>query len=367
MSQHAQRTRPALTVGTLPPTLSTIAAGAALLGVLGAGLAAFAWTGSTLRTVTDETPSDQKVTFSYTAEVPRTAAYDGTTVRSPDPVFRTLADSVDVSYAYQGEPGSVAVVADLTTTSGWHSTLQLTEPTSFDGDSYEGTVSLDLPALEQRAQEAADVIGVPADQVTVTVRPRFVTDSGATFAADLPLTLSTTQLALADASALTVTDSGTVETTTTAPRMLGMLGHELPVATARTASVVLLALAALVAALVASLARIGAPISEGAAIRRRHANILVQVEPMPMPTGRPIIDVNEFATLVKLAERYGLLVLHWSRSNVETFVVPDESTTYRYRAAAEPTSGVADELSQTRESPDQADHAPSRPGSQARG
>lgn len=49
--------------------------------------------------------------------------------------------------------------------------------------------------------------------------------------------------------------------------------------------------------------------------------------------------------LVKLAERYRLLVLHWSRSNVETFVVQDESTTYRYRAAAEPTGGDVDERS----------------------
>jgi len=39
----------------------------------------------------------------------------------------------------------------------------------------------------------------------------------------------------------------------------------------------------------------------------------------------------DFATLAKLAERYQLLVLHWSRSDVETFVVQDQATTYRYR------------------------------------
>lgn len=55
--------------------------------------------------------------------------------------------------------------------------------------------------------------------------------------------------------------------------------------------------------------------------------------------------MSEFATLVKLAERYGLLVLHWSRSNIETFVVQDESTTFRYRAAAEPTVAAEDALS----------------------
>lgn len=43
------------------------------------------------------------------------------------------------------------------------------------------------------------------------------------------------------------------------------------------------------------------------------------------------------ATLVKLAERHGPLVLHWSRADVDTFIVQDEATTYRYRTGG---SGV---------------------------
>jgi hypothetical protein len=39
-------------------------------------------------------------------------------------------------------------------------------------------------------------------------------------------------------------------------------------------------------------------------------------------------------------------VLHWSRSSVETFVVQDEGTTFRYRSgsnSAAVTTGIADE------------------------
>jgi hypothetical protein len=75
---------------------------------------------------------------------------------------------------------------------------------------------------------------------------------------------------------------------------------------------------------------------EGAAIRSRYAPLLIQVQPMPAPTGRPIVDVVDFPTLAKLAQRYGLLVMHWSRADVETFMVHDEGTTYRYR------TGIAD-------------------------
>lgn len=341
MSQHAHRTRPSGSLGTLPPYLATLAALAALLTVLGAGLAAFAWSGSTTQTVSEETSSEQTVTFSYTAQVPRTAAYDDTTVHSPQPVFRALTDSVDVHYDYQGQPGSVRVLAELSATSGWHSTVPLTARTDFDGETYEGTASLDLTAFEKRAQEAAQVIGVPADQVTVTVRAQFHTEDTGTFAAELPLTLTATQLALLDASAMTVTNTASSPATITAPRTLDVLGHQISVATARTISVLLLVLALLTAVTLAGLARIGAPDSEGAAIRRRYAGLLVEVEPMSTPTGRPVVDVGEIATLVKVAERYGLLVLHWSRTSIETFVVQDESATYRYRTPAGPADVVA--------------------------
>jgi hypothetical protein len=63
---------------------------------------------------------------------------------------------------------------------------------------------------------------------------------------------------------------------------------------------------------------------------------------MPTPLGRPVVDVVDFSTLAKLAQRYGLLVMHWSRSNVETFVVQDEGTTYRYRAGTGSSETPAD-------------------------
>jgi hypothetical protein len=57
---------------------------------------------------------------------------------------------------------------------------------------------------------------------------------------------------------------------------------------------------------------------------------------MQLPHGRPIIDVTTFPVLAKLAERYGLLILHWARSGGETFVVQDENTTYRYQTECNP-------------------------------
>jgi hypothetical protein len=69
--------------------------------------------------------------------------------------------------------------------------------------------------------------------------------------------------------------------------------------------------------------------------------MLVRVHPVHIPQGQQVVDVTEPATLVKLAERYGLPILHWTRGDVETYVINDDAITYRYSAShmAAPTSG----------------------------
>lgn len=332
MSQHLIRDRRTGSVGGLPPWGRSAGVAVALATLAGVLLAIPAWTTTPLRSGTTGGEVDQTMTFSYRTTVRPSVAYDDTVVTSPDPVFRSLAKSVDVRYSYSGPTGSIAVAAELSTAGGWHSTVPLRSQVSFDSDEYTGTVRLDLEALEDRAQAAAVVTGIPASEVQIAIIPSVTTADQTAFEPVLTMMLTPLQLTLAgEESSLTVTDAAS--TTTTAPGVgtLSALGREVPVSTARSASVVLLLGALLGALALALLARRGTRSSEGATIRRRYAPILIQVQPMPHPAGRPVVDVVDFATLAKLAQRYGLLVMHWSRSNVETFVVQDEGTTFRYR------------------------------------
>jgi hypothetical protein len=68
--------------------------------------------------------------------------------------------------------------------------------------------------------------------------------------------------------------------------------------------------------------------------------LLASLHPITTPTNRPVIEVAGFATLAKLAGRCGQFVLHWSRSDVDTFIVLDEGTTYRYRTRSGLDRGV---------------------------
>lgn len=313
----------------LHPTLVPVAAGAAALGLAGVALAGVAWTRPTTTTVPADTTAKSTMTFDYTARVPRSAAYDGTTVTAPQPVFRTLTDAVDVGYAYRGRPGTITVDAELSTAGGWRSTVNLSPERPLRAEQ-KGVVRLQLSSIDQRAAAAALATGIPAGAVTVTVLPRIALDGGGTFAPKLGLTLDSATLKPADAT-MVATDDTTTTGTRQAPAQLGALGRSVGVTTARTASLVALALAALAGLVLLATARLTGPVAEADRIRARHKDLLLAVLPVTLTPGRPVVDVTDIEALVRLAQRYGLLVLHWERAGVTTYVVQDEGAVYRFR------------------------------------
>jgi signal peptidase I len=319
-------------LGALPASLKAPAAVSAVAAVAGIALGVLAWSGPLQVPSTAPVEAGTRMDFSYTADVGQSPAYDDTTATSPDPVFRTRADTVDVHYSYHGEPGTLTVTADLSMSGGWHSTVPLGDPTPFTGADHEGTIQLDLAALEDRAQAAATATGLWMGPVTIDLVPQVTTATGAEFRPALNLNLTPLALTLPGGTdALSVTDTAAAQQTAFVPRTVGINGIGISAAAARVLSAILLAAALITGAVLVVLARRLIPEDEAAAIRRRYAALLVRVHPMPAPQGRPVIDVTTFPTLAKLAERYGLLVLHWSRSGRETFVVQDENITYRYR------------------------------------
>lgn len=332
MARHASRSSRPASLAVLPPQLRVAAAVTAATAVLGAVLAVLAWAGPVQTPVSVQQPTGRSMAFSYTAIVPASAAYDTTTVTSPDPIFRKLTNTITLRYAYTGGPGSVSLDAVLSTPTGWHSTIAITPPATFTTDHYRGSAQLNLDTLEARAHAAAAATGIPTSEVDVAITATVTTTEGG-FSPALHLTLTPLQLTLAgDAKGLTQADPTTVTRTTWTPRTLPVLGHHIDVTTARGIAAALLVAAVFAAAVLLVLARHLRPLTEAAAIRARYGSLLVPVHPMSTPPGQQLVDVTDFATLTRLAERTGLLILHWTRSDVATFIIHDEATTYRYRA-----------------------------------
>jgi signal peptidase I len=333
--------RPRHQVGSLvlSPAMRGAAVGAAVMAVLSAALGVLAWSGPVEETRSQQVASGRAVTFSYSAQVPHSAAYDGTSVAAPDPVFRKLANDVAVLVSYDGDPGSLAVAAELSTPAGWHSTVVLAPTTRFSTRRYQSKVKLDLTALTARGHAAASASGMPETDISVSIRATVRTAAGATFAAALALRLTPLQLALAGTPAdLHVTDNVTTSRATTAPRMISLQRWQLAAGTGRRISALMVALAIGVVAIGGFIAR-RQPRDEASRIRRRYAPLLSRVLPIDEHDAGLMVDVPEFATMAKLAERNGSLILYWSRGNVETYLVRDEGTTYRFRTDAAASHG----------------------------
>ncbi|SNY06622.1 DUF5305 family protein [Paractinoplanes atraurantiacus] len=299
---------------------------ALLLGVLG-------WMKPIVETLAVAAPPSQSITYSYSAKVPKSAAYDGTTVTSPEPIFRRLTNTVDLLAEYTGPAGTFDLSAELSNGTGWHTTIQLVEKKAFSSSSYEATAKFDLKALVARSDAASAAIGAASSgAVTVALTARVVSPGVGTLTAPLTFAVDPMQMVLGSNTKLTKSNSGTASTTVV-PREIGILG--LTASQARSYAILSLIAAGMVAALVFFLARRGMPLRTRAQIERRYPQLLVHVEPMPSPPGKPVVNVDNFPALVKLAEKYGQMILTWRREDSDDFVVRDEGITYRYRVPLE--------------------------------
>jgi len=308
-----------------------------IVTVLGLTLGVLGWMKPVTQLEKANPEPGQTMTFAYSAKVPPTAAYDGTTVTSPDPIFRKVTDKVNLRASYQGHPGMFGLTADLSDGSGWHTSIQLLPARSFTGTDHAETVPLDLAAWQERAVAAAKVIGVQPSAVKVEITARVAAVGHEPFVASLALNLNQIALSLAaGVDSLSVKDAGPPESGRRVVRVISIFGHSVLTAIQARSYAVLLLLVALVGAgLIGLLALRHLPLRTRAEIERRYPQLLVHVEPMPSPPGKPVVNVDNFPALAKLAERYGQMVLTWRRPDADDFIVRDEGITYRYRVPLE--------------------------------
>jgi signal peptidase I len=322
LAKAAQRLHPVLRAAAA--MIMIIAISALTLGVLG-------WIKPVLVNEAAVVSEPQAMTFAYSATVPRSPAYDSTTVTSPDPVFRKLADYLELKMHYTGPPGVFDAYATVADTSGWHTTILLLKAKRFTTRSLDSLVNLNLDALEDRAKAASNAIGITPSTLTVTINARVESAGSPPFTAPLALTLAPLQLTLAGgAGSLLVVNPPTA--TTTVVRTIDVFGHPIMTAArARGLAIMLLLAAVAGAAALFFVLRRDSPLRTRQEIERRYPTLLVPVEPMASPPGKPVVNVDNFPALVKLAERYGQMILTWSRPDSDDFVVRDEGITYRYR------------------------------------
>jgi hypothetical protein len=334
MPTHARTVGPrtARAVRATPAGRRGLVAALASAVIAGIALTVLAWTTPRTQIVTVTTHQPRRMDFAYTARITPSAAYTSTLVHSPDPVFRRLADTVEVHYRYAGPPGSVTVVAQLSASSGWHTRIPLTARSH--RNSTVGTVTLDLPALAATAAAAAAATGVPTTPLAVAVVPTVTAPTTPPFAPALQFTLTPAQLSLSDgAPSLTVADFVPVTGQERRPRQFSVAGHTVTDSALRVIALAVLALALAGSAIAAVRERRLRRASAADAVRRRYDVPVVEISPLTASPDRPVVEVRTVADLVELATRLALPVLHWTQPGVENFAVHDEFVVYRTAVA----------------------------------
>lgn len=305
-------------------------------GHLGLLISIYAWLQPATTTGSATTDVNQVMTFAYTAKVEPTPAYQSTRVESPQPVFRKQASVVDFSFAYRGDPGTVAATANLSTGTGWKWSLPMVDAQEAPDGVFTGSAALDLDALERRAIEGTRAAGVGMTDLTITIAPVVTTETGE-FRPELPLTLDSQSLSIqgGDPAALEVRQTTQESSNTPTANSITVLGLSIGIWPLRIGGLLLI-LAGLGAVIWLRTLPALDPAAKAAATRRRYKELIVPVTDVVTPN-LPVFDVPDVEALARLAKRYALLIFFWTDGQNDVYFVQDETAMYRCVLPLSPT------------------------------
>lgn len=293
----------------------------------------------------------QTVTYDYGATATPGVTYPDGEVTTGSAIFLQLVDDIrfELDYALAATntaniSGTYSVDLVVSGIGSWRRTLPLVAPTTFDGRTFRTEVEMVPSELLSLANTVAEEIGMASRSLNLAIVPR-VDASGTlgeapfavTFDEPLQLTLDDVELTVATkmkGDELATTSSSEVTIPVERARTIGFAGREIRVGTARTLTT--LGFLAAAAWLAWSISESQRQAQRTAAQRlvHRYAASIVDVDRI-MVDG-VVVDVDDMASLARIAESAARLILHETVDGVDTFAVDDGATTFRYRVDSPP-------------------------------
>jgi signal peptidase I len=321
---------------------------------------ALAFTRSTTKPSADKAPYTEKVSFGYHAKASPGPVYPDGVVSTGDPIFVKLVHDVHVKAHYRLQAkaphhlgGTMELVLELSSPTGWSRTIQLAAPKRFTGDYAAADATLDVRQLRSLISKVEKLTGTSAGSpYSVEVTPRVhlagtLGDEPVTsdYAPALKLQLDPLKLrpdtgssdaggdaSAADerAAAFNPKRAGSVSSSTTQANTLTIHDVGVSVPTARWLAVIGLLLG-VAGTLITGTGLLRDPYDPTRHVDR-YRHLIVPIAGTSFDPARPPIDVTSIGALAQLAERSERLILHHQRDGVDTYLVDDEGTLYRYQA-----------------------------------
>jgi hypothetical protein len=314
--------------------------------VLSALLALVAFTRSPVRTEAVAESFAHQGTLDYSAQVKRTAVYPDGEVTTGQPVFLRLVRRLQLEFRYELQAqapvstrGRIALDARLADGRGWSRTLPLAAEQPFRGTRATVTGTLNLRRVQRLVDDVQALTGSAQAAFSLTLLPR-VSVTGrngaepidASFAPTVAFDLGDLRLQPnleAGAGVGPFAPRQAESTTRTVPNDLSLGPVDLSVVAARRLSLLALAGALLLAALVAWPLLRRDERDEVSEIVARFGPLLLPVAARPPDTGR-VTELADMESLVRLAGHHGRMVLHLVDGPRHSFVVEEGGNVYRY-------------------------------------
>lgn len=334
---------------------------AATLAVACALVAVYAGTRPAARTVTQRVHYTQKGHITYHAAAPAGPVYPNGTLDTGDPIFLQLVHRVGIRVAYRFAvdapahlQGTQQVFLQVNGPTGWTRQLALSPVRHFTGTAISTPGAIDLRAVQALLSQVQKATGIPAVGASVAIvmkvhvagtvagqpvdesftpaasfelQPLELTPSGG---APPPTAGAGSSGTPSSESGFEPTAPGTVTSVSPVPNTFTFAGHTLSYSAITWLALGGLLVAGALAALLAVLLRRNRAFDEAARIRARYAHLLVPIL-IGEDLGWPPVDVTSFKALVRLAESAGQLILHHQADAVDTYLVNDNGTVYRYQ------------------------------------
>ena len=308
------------------------------------------------------TPYHQQVSFGYSATAPAGPVYPTGAVHTGDPIFLALVHQVGVRVNYHFSStaphdivGTEKILLQLSAVSGWSRSIVLTPTTHFTGDQTSTEVTLDIHQIQSLLGRVGALTGIPGVAYTIAVDPVVhITGTVAgnpldlSFSPTMPFQLGSQQLVPqgagstsapsagagapapgAPSGAVATTRGGSVGTPSTVPATISFAGVSPEVSLLRWISLAGLLLSA-AATILCYLGKRSEPFEETALIMSKYGHLIVPIV-AGEDLGWPAVDVPNIKALAMLAESGQRLILHTRSGNVDTYLVNDEGTVYRYQ------------------------------------
>ena len=348
-----------------PFNFGALLTASAVTAVVFVALAVFAFTRPAHRAVRRGIPYTQQVSFGYRANVTPGPVYPGSVIKTGDPIFLTLVHQLAIHIGYRitgATPdtvkGTEEVMLKLTGPGGWARSYVLTPRTHFTGNHTSTAVSLDLPQLQSLLTKIQSLTGAGAGGFMLAVGPQ-VRVSGnvaghpikTSFAPVLTFEPEGGQLVVTGGSGssgaasgsattssassqvdYTPSQTGSVSSPATASATVTVLGVSPTVSLLRWLALLGL-LVSVPLALYSFLRKRGEPFEESVRIQAQYGHLIVPIV-AGEDLGWPPVDVPNIKALARLAESGQRLILHNRSGDVDTYMVNDEGTVYRYQVKA---------------------------------